>query len=208
MTPEVLIYPAVRALVAKLAGFAAGVALACALAAAGELILAPLGCVGSALFVGSLSELLMSLFLMVVVWLALWCHMVLLAGRGMEFTRYLLLVGAVLALLMPVCTAYQILVGEFLLLRQDDLPVIVTLLLALSVYLNLPRGVAAGWGKLSAISVFAAAALLYALTNVQALVWVNDVLKIVACGTMWYPLRGLSRYALRVVALPPLGAGA
>ncbi|MBQ1960673.1 MAG: hypothetical protein II349_04035 [Akkermansia sp.] len=112
MTPEVLIYPAVRALVAKLAGFAAGVALACALAAAGELILAPLGCVGAALFVGSLSELLMSLFLMVVVWLALWCHMVLLAGRGMEFTRYLLLVGAVLALLMPVCTAYQILVKE------------------------------------------------------------------------------------------------
>lgn len=204
MNAEVLIYPVVRALVAKLAALGAGVALACALTAAGELILAPLGHPEAALFAGSLSELFMSLFLALIMWLALWCHMVLLAGRGMELTRYFLLVAAVLSLLMPVCSGYLMFAGEPLLLRQADLPLICTLLLAICVYLNLPRGVAAGWIRLSLLSVFAAASLLYALSNVQAFVWINDLLKILACGAIWHPLRELSRYTQRVVALPPL----
>lgn len=203
MNAELLIYPVVRALVAKLAALGSGMALACAVTAAGELILAPLGYLGAALFAGSLSELFMSLLLAVLMWPALWCHMVLLSGRGMEFTRYLLLVAAVLSLLMPVCSGYLMLTGEPLLLRQADLPLICTLLLALCVYLNLPRGVAAGWLRLSLLSVFAAASLLYALSNVQAFVWINDLLKILACGVIWHPLRELSRYAKRVVALPP-----
>lgn len=204
MTLEVLIYPVVRAWVSKLAALAASLALVCALAAGSELILAPMGMIEAALFLGSLSELFASLFFAVLLWLAMWCHLVLLAGRGMEWTRYVLLVAAMLGMCMPVCTVYRMLTGEVLLLRQAELPLICTLLLAFCLYLNLPRGVAAGRTVLMLVSVFAAAALLYALTNEPLLVWASDLFKIVACGTIYYPLRALRRYALRVVSLPPL----
>lgn len=204
MKDELLIYPIVRAFVAKLAGMAAGLATATAVCALGELLLAPMGFIGVALFAGSLSELFMSLLLAIVAWVALWCHLVLLAGRGIEWTRYGVLMVAVLSLLMPVCTAYLMLTGKPLLLRQADLPLICTAFLALCVLLNLPRGVAAGRLHLALISVFAGMALLYGLTNLPEMVWVNDLCKIVACGAVWYPLRALSCYACCVVALPPL----
>lgn len=204
MTWEVLIYPAFRALVSKLSSLAASLALVCAVTAIGELVLAPLGGTEVALFSGSLSELCMSLLLAVVLWIAMWCHIVLLAGRGMEGTRYVLLVAAMLGLLMPVCAVYMVLTGEPLLLRQAELPLICTVLLAFCVYLNLPRGVAAGRSKLLSVSLFAAAVFLYALTNEPILVWASNLFKIVACVAIYFPLRALQRYALRVVSLPPL----
>lgn len=206
MTLEVLIYPALRALVSKLSALSASLALVCAVTAAGELVLAPMGELEAALFSGSLSELCMSLLLAVVLWIALWCHLVLLAGRGMEWTRYMLLVAATLGLLMPVCVVYMALMGEPLLLRQAELPLICSFLLAFCVYLNWPRGVAAGRTVLILLSVFVTAAFLYALTNEPILVWVSNLLKIVACAAIYYPLRALQRYAPRVVALPPLNA--
>lgn len=204
MTWEVLIYPAFRALVSKLSSLAASLALVCAVTATGELVLAPLGGAEVALFSGSLSELCMSLLLAVVLWIAMWCHIVLLAGRGMEGTRYVLLVAAMLGLLMPVCAVYMVLTGEPLLLRQAELPLICTVLLAFCLYLNLPRGVAAGRSKLLSVSLFAAAVFLYALTNEPILVWASNLFKIVACAAIYFPLRALQRYALRVVSLPPL----
>ena len=204
MPDDVLIYPALRALVAKLATWAAGLALLCALSALAELLLAPVGLVGVALFCGSLSELLMSLLQPLVIWVGLWCHMVLLAGRGMELTRYGLLTVAVLALMMPVCTLYLLLVDEPLLLRQAELPLICNVVLAVCVLLNLPRGTAAGWWRLVLLSAYAIMAVFYSLTNMPELVWLSDICKIAACAAIYYPLRALSRYAPRVVSLPEL----
>ena len=202
MPADVLIYPAMRSLVAKLATWAAVLSLLCALCAFAELLLAPVGMVGAALFCGSLSELLMSLVQPMVMWVGLWCHMVLLAGRGMELTRYGLLAVAVLALLIPVCTLYLLLVGEPLLLRQAELPLICDVVLAVCVLLNLPRGIAAGWWMLVLLSTYAIMGVFYALTNMPELVWLSDMCKIAACTAICYPLRALSRYAPRVVSLP------
>lgn len=204
MNDELLIYPVVRSLVAKLAGLAAGVAVSVAVCALGELLLAPYGCLGGALFMGALSELLMSLLLAIVPWVALWCHLVLLAGRGVEATRYGLLMGAILSLLMPPCTLYLMVVGEPLLPQQADLPLICNSILALCVLLNLHQGVAAGRTILGMVSVFVIMAFVYGLTNTPDMVLINDLCKIISCGTAWYPLRALSRYAKRVVAMPPV----
>lgn len=204
MNDELLIYPVVRSFVAKLAGLAAGVAASVAVCALGELLLAPGGYLGVALFMGALAELLMGMLLAIVPWVALWCHLVLLAGRGIESTRYVLLVGAVLSLLMPPCTLYLLVVGEPLLPQQADLPLICNSILVLCVLLNLHQGVAAGRFILGMISVFVIVAFLYGLTNTPDMVLFNDLCKIISCGAVWYPLRALSHYAKRVVAMPPV----
>ena len=202
MTMEVLIFPAVRSVVAKASRWAAALALGCAAAALADLALAPLGALEYALLFGGLSELFMSMLQPLTLWVGLWCHMVLLAGRGMELTRYGLLVAAVLSLLMPVCTTYSLVEGQPLLLRQADLPLICDFIFLVCVLLNVNRGVAVGWRMLTLLVLFAVAMLLYALTNVAPLVWFCNVCKLIGCAAIWWPLRALSRYALRVVSVP------
>ncbi len=203
MTVELLIYPMVRECVARIAAVSAGVAMCCAVSATGELVLAPFS-VPAALFVGSVSEVLMSILLTMLAWVAWWCHVVLLAGRGMELTRYAMLPVAVLSSLLPVCTFYAHMTGVYLLLHQADLPCICTALLLLCIILNLPRAKAAGVGMLVLIVLFGVSSLLYALTNVAALVWLSDICKSIACVAIYVPLRKLSRYARLVVSLPPV----
>lgn len=206
MTEEFLIYPMVRRAVSRMVGVAACLALFCACGSAGELVVSAAGYNLTALWLGGASELLMAFFLPIIMWVGLWCHVTLLAGRGLLFTRYLMLVGAVLSVLLPVCELYSMVLGSPLLVRQTDLPIIVAFILLVSVLLNLPRAIAAGWCILTAVSIFAGFLFLYALTNMPQLIWMSDVCKSTACFVIYFPLLRLQPYVRRIVALPPAEA--
>jgi hypothetical protein len=134
------IYPLVRLTIGKIAGFAARISVAipvCQVLSLLMVLLLPPACESMAFACYCTADALFYLLLALLVLLALWCHNVLLAGRGFAFTRFLLLFGIFLALTMLVSMTYSFFTGTLLLARQYEIPFILWVLLSCSLLLNL-----------------------------------------------------------------------
>lgn len=199
---EWLILPVVRRWVGRMAAACAWAVAAYAATAAAEIATGVGGFSVSMLF-GLLTQAAGQLFLLLYLPLALWCHIVLLAGRGLLLTRGLLLFCLVMAFVHLVCLLFTLCTGETLLAQQGLLPLLLAVLLQLGGILN--------WGRMTA------APLLLKLRGMAApLLWlcayVTDVpetlpaavfFKALLCLCMFVPLRHLAYYAPLIVSLPP-----
>ncbi len=202
MKDEFLIFPLVRSLISRLAGCARVCALAAAATAVAELVLAPLGFIPAALFAGQTSSLLFALFLSSVSLLAPWCHEVLLAHRGRGFSRFLLMLGGMLGLLLLAGQICFLLTGQLMLLRQGEIPLMISLLLLVCIWINIPLMAAAPLLLRLRLAVFPLMLLATAVTDDPSLVAINDIGRILTVLLVTSPLLRLKRVAPRIVSLP------
>lgn len=212
---EMLIFPAVKRAVSRLAKVTAwGFVTAAALWLLGlALLVGELGLLSSAgnsdealvwvsrcemtkflCIVGT--EFLQSLLLPCLYLLALWCHQVLLAGRGTVVTRFLLLCSLFFAFLHPVCAGWLLLSGKPLLANQMLLPAVL--------YTMLPCVYAVNWFRMAALPLrYRLLLLCFLLALVGNYILPGSFFVLLLPCFSFVPLRLLARYAPLIVSLPP-----
>lgn len=212
---EILIYPAVKRAVAMLARVTAW----------GFLSAAALWLLGFALLLGAMilipeasapeeatiwvtyyeivnficgagREFLLALLLPCLYLLALWCHQVLLAGRGITVTRWLLLCMLFFAFLHPVCMGWEALCGKPLLVNQFILPAVL--------YTVMPCVFAANWFRMAALPLrYRLLLLFFLLSLVGNYILMGSFFVLLLPCFSFVPLRLLATYAPLIVSLPP-----
>lgn len=201
---EYLIFPAVKSTVAVLAQVTAGLYIAAALFWSVGLALlcgAPHCWPESFFVIAVLEELATATALPCLYLLALWSHQVLLAGRGMTVTRWVLLSLLFFAFLHPVCVGYALLTGAPLLVNQFLLPAVLYTVLPCIVLFNLFR--------MAALPLRCRALLLlFSLSLLGQYILQGSFLILLPPCFGWAPLRLLGHYAPRIVSLPPKEADA
>lgn len=201
---EWLIFPAVKRAVAGMASAAAwGYVLLAALWLLGlvpvllwEGETMPVAAAAFLVLSAALRTLLAALLLFTLYMLALWGHHVLLAGRGLAATRWILLLLLPMLVLHLLCEACFCLSGAPLLVNQALLPVVL--------YTSLATAVALNWFCMAALPLRLRLLLLcFAwLLVVQYVLAVPVLLLLLPC--VGFPLlRRLACMAPRVVSLPP-----
>lgn len=196
---EYLIYPAVKRAVALMARMTAYLYVAAALLwVSGLGLLCTVPADGAAAFVATacLAEFLAALAVPCLYLLALWCHHVLLAERGVTVTRWLLLFALFFACLHPVCVGYEMLAGASLLVNQFLLPPVL--------YTVLPCIFLCNWFRMAALPLrFRLLLLLFFLCLLGQYILQGSFLMLLLPCFAWVPLRLLAHYAPRIVSLPP-----
>ncbi len=202
-----LIYPAVKAAAAWLAGFAALLALVCAAGAVLEFALVAAAFAGDstktlqfALFAGDASLLCLRLLIVSLALLAPWCHQVLLAERGSFITGWLCWFGACIALPALASAVCAALASAPLLVGQDDLLLLILIILQASTLFNVPRMAAASLWQRTAIG--AAPAILIIAFICGGIPLISTAFKVLAAALLFLPLRALRRFAPRIVGMP------
>lgn len=197
---EYLIYPAVKSAVAVLARLTAYLYVAAALfwgAGLALLCCARTGSEDAFIMVSGVSELAAALAVPCLYLLALWCHHVLLAGRGMTASRWLLFFLLFFAFLHSVCVGYELLTGGALLLVNQFLlpPVLYTVLTCAFVF---------NWLRMSALPLrYRLLLLCFFLTLLGQYILQGSFLTLLLPCFAWEPLRLLARYAPQIASLPP-----
>lgn len=196
---EYLIYPVVKGAAAVLARVTAGLYCAAALfwlAGLALLCCAPPGGADAFVAVAGLGELSAAVAVSCLYLLALWCHQVLLAGRGMTATRWQLLFLLFFALLHPVCVGHELLTGAPLLVNQFLLPAVL--------YASLLCVFLFNWFRMAALPLrYRMLLSLFFLTLLGQYILQGSFLILLLPCFAWVPLRLLARYAPRIVSLPP-----
>lgn len=141
-------------------------------------------------------EFLSALLLPCLYLLALWCHQVLVAGRGNVVTRLLLLFLLFFAFLHPVCTGWLFLSGTPLLVNQFLLPaVLYTVLLCVFVV---------NWFRIEALPLkFRLLLLLFIVSLLGCYILPGSVLVLLLPCFSFVLLRRLASLAPLVASLPP-----
>lgn len=209
MHDEWLIYPGVKRAAAMLASVALVCMLAAAVCAPAEILCAMLAermqsgfLLSAALLCGGAASMLLLACAACLGPLGAWCHLVLVAGRGSAFTRFLTQIGAFLSLLLPVCMAYSLAMKEPLLAREAEIPLYICLILLVATLINLPNTKAASI-PLRALAAALPLFLLGAfLTDVSGLLPIRAACAMLAAACAYMPLRKLAATAERIVSLP------
>ena len=199
---EYPILPAVRRLVAILAAAARYALVACAWLALAEPLLFMLYLPLGGIACGMASSFLLQVAVALVVLVATWGHMVLLAGQGIVVTRWMLVACAWLAPVSPVCWVYTLFSGKLLLYRQEELPFILCVVLLLAVLLNIPRMAAARWQLQLRVALVPLLLLLVLCCDVPGMVLPCLVFKVLSAWLAAAPLRGLQSAAPRIISMP------
>ncbi len=202
LTCDCYLFPAVKRAVSLLAVVTRYALVACAVMALAELVLLPLHLVLPGIVCGLVSAFLAKLQVALLLVVAVWCHVVLLAGQGVALTRWLVWLGGLLAPLVPISWGYSLLTGELLLYRQGELPMILGVFLLVAAVLNIPR-MAAAPGLLQ-VRVVAVPVLMLAAVclDVPGLLLPCAAVKVLLASVASFPLRELARVAPLVISLP------
>lgn len=212
---EYLIFPAVKRAVSRLARLTAwGLVAAAALWLLGLALLVVAAILCSAaelpdempvwvsvtesaiLICGVGHEFLLSLLPPCLYLLALWCHQVLLAGRGAMVTRWLLLCLLFFAFLHSVCTGWLLLSGKLLLANQFLLPAVL--------YTALPCVVAVNWFRMASLPLrYRLLLLCFLFALVGSYIFPGSFFVLLLPCFSFVPLRLLAHYAPLIVSLPP-----
>lgn len=203
MDSEQLIHPAAKSAVSVVARFGIVAAFCTAAAAALELAAAEAGAVRLSLAGGLVGELALALLTSAAALLAPWCHLVLLADRGVPETRLIALLNAAAAFLLAVLTLAGLVSGRLYVHPwQLDLPAICAAALGSVIVFNLPNMRAASRRLRTALVLIPVLMLAAYVTNVPQLALWNDVCKI-ALGAAAIPvLRKLAHCAPLIASLP------
>lgn len=144
-------------------------------------------------------EFLLALLLPCLYLLALWCHQVLLAGRGTVVTRFLLLCSLFFAFLHPVCAGWLLLSGKPLLVNQMLLPAVL--------YTVLPCVFAVNWFRMAALPLrYRLLLIFFLLALLGNYILMGSLCVLLLPCFSFVPLRRLAASAPRIVSLPPVDA--
>lgn len=148
------------------------------------------------LICGAGCEFLLALLLPCLYLLALWCHQVLVAGRGTAVTRWLLLFLLLFAFLHPVCEGWLLLSGKPLLANQMLLPAVL--------YTALPCVFALNWFRMAALPLrYRLLLLCFLLALPGNYILMGSLCVLLLPCFSFVPLRRLAAYAPLIVSLPP-----
>lgn len=215
---ECLIFPAVKRAVSVLAkGTAWGFVVAAALwllglallvgkmmlfASAGtsDAVIDEVSLWESAFFLcGAGREFLLALLMPCLYLLALWCHQVLLAGRGTAVTRWLLLCLLFFAFLHAVCMGWLLVSGKPLLVNQMLLPAVL--------YTVLPCVFAVNWFRMAALPLrYRLLLIFFLLVLLGNYILMGSLCVLLLPCFSFVLLRRLAAYAPLIVSLPPVDA--
>lgn len=142
------------------------------------------------------SEFLQSLLLPCLYLLALWCHQVLVAGRGTVVTRWMLLFLLMFAFLHPICECRLLLSGKPLLANQMLLPAVL--------YTMLPCVYAVNWFRMAALPLrYRLLLLSFLLALVGSYILPGSFFVLLPPCFSFILLRRLAQTAPLIVSLPP-----
>ena len=131
--------------------------------------------------------------------LAAWCHLVLPAGRGSIFSRFLTQLATFLSLLIPVCAVYALVMQEPLLARQAEIPIYITAIVFFAALFNLPNIKAAPISLRVLVVLFP----LFLLASMAVEpIPLQAAFALLATAAGFHPLRLLAASAHRIVSLP------
>lgn len=200
---EYLIYPAVKRMIAVLSRMTAHLYVAAALfwvAGLGLLCFAPADCVAAFVATTSLADFFVAAAAPGLYLSALWCHHVLLAGRGVTATRRMLFFMLFFAFLHPVCVGYEMMTGAPLLVNQSLLPAVL--------YTVLPSVFFCNWFRMTALPLrYRLLLLLFFICLLGRYILQGSFLMLLLPCFSYIPLRLLAHYAPQIVSLPPRDAG-
>lgn len=196
------ILPPVKKTVGKCAVVARYGLWVSALLALAELVLLPLRLPLAGILCGMVSGQLLALVLALLAVLVTWAHHVLLAGQGLGLTRWLVWVGGLLALLLPICWVYSLWAGAPLLYRQAELPLILGGIQLVVLLFNIPRMAAAPWRLQFRVVVLPLLLLLASICDAPGLLVFAAVFKLLAAWAAAAPLRLLADFAPRIISMP------
>lgn len=199
---EYHLLPQLKQAVAVLAHVCRYSLVGCAVFALAELALMPLRFPLAGILCGMVSSVLLPWSIAVLAVLAAWCLPVLLAGRGLWLSRWLLRVGALLAPLVPVAWGYSVVTGKLLLYRQAELPLILGVLLLGTALVNIPRMAAAPWQLQVRVVALPLLLLVAYCLDVPGVLVICTVVKLLAAWVALLPLRLLASTAPRVISMP------
>lgn len=210
---ECLIFPAVKRAVSVLAkvtawGFVAAAALwllglallvtmLFASAGTSDAVIDEVSLWESAFFLcGAGREFLLALLMPCLYLLVLWCHQVLLAGRGMAVTRWLLLFLLFFAFLHAVCMGWLLARGKPLLANQMLLPAVL--------YTVLPCVVVVNWFRMAALPLrYRLCLIFFLLALLGSYILAGSFLVLLLPCFSFVLMRRLAAYAPLIVSLPP-----
>lgn len=132
--------------------------------------------------------------------LALWCHQVLLAGRGISAMRWLLLILLFFSFLHPLCEGWLLWSGKPLLTNQVLLPAVL--------YTVLPCAFTVNWFRMAALPLrYRLLILFFLLTLVGNYILMGSFFVLLLPCFSFAPLRLLARNASLIISLPPKQEG-
>ncbi len=200
---DMLILPAVKGSVGRLAALARTGLMFCALLSIGEVLFLSFGYPLMGVLSGVISSVILSLELFALSLLALWCHDVLLLERGYGFTRLLGWLAVFFSIICPVYTLYTAFTGKLLLLNQSLLPFIVCMLLLLVQLINLPNMAAATRILKIRLGIFPLLTMCIFIFDQPGILLFAGIGKLLLLLVLAHPLRLLSDIAPRVISMPP-----
>lgn len=200
---DMLILPAVKGGVGKLAAAARIGLMICVVLSVAEILFLSFGYPRTGVLSGVLSSVILNLELTALSLLTLWCHEVLLLERGYGFTRFMGYLAVFFSVLCPVCTLYTTFTEKLLLLNQSLLPFIVCMLLLLIHLINLPNMKAASLWLRIRLGTFPILAMLIFIFDQPGMLVIAIISKVLLLLLLAQPLRLLADIAPRVISMPP-----
>ena len=200
---DMLILPAVKGSVGKLAAAARIGLMICALLSVAEISFFSTAYTTVGVACGVLSSFVLNLELFMLSLLALWCHEVLLLERGYGFTRFMGYLAAFFSVLCPICMLYTSCTGTLLLLNQSLLPFIACMLLLLIHLINLPNMEAASLLLRIRLGAFPILTMLIFIFDQPGTLLFAGIGKVLLLLLLAQPLRQLADIAPRVISMPP-----
>jgi len=133
-----------------------------------------------------------------------WCHRVLLAHRGDEFTRHLSLLAPFFTLIILTCTGYSIVTGKLLLASQDNAPLLLAVIISCCGLINLNSMRAASIRQRVQINLIPLLLLLIIFLSEIGEPMISNLLRILLFCISYPLLKLLAQSAPRILQLPPL----
>lgn len=196
------ILPGVKTTIGRLAGLARTGLILCALLSVAEIMFLTHDYTAIGVICGLLSSLLLNLELPILSVLILWCHEVMLPGRGYAFSRFLGGPVIIFSVSCPACTLYTVFTGTPLLINQALFPFIVCLMLEMIYLINLPNmGAATRFLKLRLGLLPFLLVLIFSLDQPSGLLFAV-IGKLLLLLLLARPLRQLANIAPRVISMP------
>lgn len=203
MNEEWYILPLVRQWVSRIAVGARYALWAMAILAVVELVCYLGGVILVGVAAGLVSQVLVWVCTLLLALLMPWCHMVLLAERGVELTRYLAWLNVFFAGGLVLCFGYTLATSDLLMVNQGYWPALVSLLTFCIMLVNVVKMAAAPVHVQVRLVVVPLVILVIYVIDSQGFVLLSCLFKLVLAWMLTSPLRWLASAAPAIIALPP-----
>lgn len=155
-------------------------------------------------FIQPLNYILSLFFISGIGLLLPWCHSVLLAQRGHEFTRYFSILASFFAIIILISTSYSLIMGKALLASQDTAPIYLAVIIITCGLMNLDSMRAASIRQRLQINLIAPLSLMIIPLSEVGEPFISNILRIALFFVTYPLLKLLAQSAPNIVQLPPL----